>query len=257
MNVELNDVERNGVELNDVEGNGVEQNAAERAHRAAVHAALADPHRVAIVDELALSDRSSTELCARLGIASNLLAHHLDVLEGVGLIERHVSAGDGRRKYLRLVPGALAPIAQPVAALVARKVLFVCTENSARSQLGAALWNARHEVPAESAGTDPAPAVHTEAVRAAARAGVDLSGARPRAVGDVSEAPDLVVTVCDVAHEELGLRLAGAQVLHWSIPDPAPIGTPAAFDDAVRRIATRIDTLAPHVSRREPRRTRP
>jgi protein-tyrosine-phosphatase len=213
--------------------------------RAQVHAALSDPHRVRIVDELALSDRSPGELAASLGIGTNLLAHHLGVLEDVGLIERLRSAGDGRRKYLRLVPETTAGIAEPMTALIARRVLFVCTENSARSQLAAAAWNALHEVPAASAGTRPAPRVHPEAVRAAERAGLDLTDMRPRSVADAGRA-DLVVTVCDIAHEELR-SLADPPALHWSIPDPAPAAIPSAFDESIGRIVARIQRLAPVV----------
>jgi protein-tyrosine-phosphatase len=226
---------------------------AELARRALVHSALADPHRLALVDELAMSDRSPSELGARLGIASNLLAHHLGILLRAGLVERSPSAGDGRRRYVRLVPDGLAAIAGPVASLVARNVLFVCAANSARSQLAAAAWNARHEVPASSAGTRPAASVHREAIHAAARAGLDIGAARTRSVEDLGETPDLVITVCDVAHEELR-PLAGAQLLHWSTPDPARIGTPDAFDDALRRVTRRVETVAPHV--RPPHRPR-
>lgn len=222
--------------------------------RSAIHAALADPHRLAIVDELALADRSPSELAATTGVASNLLAHHVGVLEDAGLIERFPSAGDGRRRYLRLLPEALAVVAEPVATLVARRVLFVCTGNSARSQLAAAAWNARHEVPASSAGTHPAPAIHPEAVRMARRAGLALSGARPRSLREVADDPDLLVTVCDVAHEELDAIAEGTLTLHWSIPDPAIDGSPAAFDKAFDRISHRVATLAPHV--RPPRRPR-
>ena len=139
------------------------------ARRAAIHAALADSHRLELVDELAMSDRSPSELSASLAIGSNLLAHHLRVLEEAGIVERLSSAGDARRRYVRLIPDAVSVIVEPVATLVARHVLFVCTANSARSQLAAAVWNARHEVPASSAGTRPAPSVRPEAIRAAAR----------------------------------------------------------------------------------------
>src|ERR671914_1486348 len=166
--------------------------------RVAVHAALADSHRLRIVDELAMSDRSPSELGGLLKIGSNLLAHHLQVLEDAALIERLSSSGDGRRKYLRLIPNVLATIASPLTTLVARDVLFVCSANSARSQLAAAVWNARHEVPASSAGTHPATAVRPGAIRAAARAGLDLRGSRTRSIDDVTEDPDLVVTVCDI-----------------------------------------------------------
>lgn len=210
--------------------------------RAAVHAALGDPHRLAIIDDLALSDRSPSELRGQLGIESNLVAHHLEVLERVGLIERVVSIGDRRRKYLRLLAGPLEELVRPVA-FAANGVVFVCTANSARSQLAAALWNARSPVPAVSAGTAPAARVHPQAIRAAARAGLDLSGVHPRALTDADALLDLVVTVCDRAHEHPG-PLRGRPVLHWSVADPAADGTPEAFDKALRDLQTRIDTLA-------------
>lgn len=217
------------------------------AKRAAIHAALADPHRLEIVQELALSDRSPSELGAAVEIGSNLLAHHVAVLEDAGLIERLTSAGDRRRKYIRLAPQAMSAINEPVAAIVARRLLFVCTANSARSPLAAAVWNARHVVPAASAGTRPAARVHPEAVEAAARAGFDLSGARTRSLSEDIERPDVVVTVCDVAHEDLGTLPEHGRLLHWSIADPALENTPEAFDEALRSIAERVETLGPHV----------
>jgi protein-tyrosine-phosphatase/DNA-binding HxlR family transcriptional regulator len=217
------------------------------AQRATIHAALADPHRVEIVDELAMSDRSPSELSDMLGLGSNLLAHHLRVLEGVGVVERQSSAGDGRRRYVRLVPDALTAIAEPRFTLVARNVLFVCTANSARSQLAAAVWNDQGEVPASSAGTRPADRIHPGAVAAASRAGLDLGKSHTRSIEQVGERPDLVVTVCDVAREEYPTPRDGVRVLHWSIPDPARSASPAAFDEVLRRVSSRIDALAPHV----------
>ncbi len=211
-----------------------------------MHAALGEPSRLAIVDELALSDRSPSELRRRLGLESNLVAHHLEVLERAGLIARVTSIGDRRRKYLRLLPGPLEELHRH-AALIADRVVFVCTANSARSQLAAALWNARSTVPADSAGTTPAERVHPLAVQVAAVAGLDLTAARPRGLTDADGAAGLVVTVCDRAHEQPG-ALAGRPVLHWSVPDPAAAGTPAAFDDALRELRARVDALAPLVT---------
>jgi ArsR family transcriptional regulator, arsenate/arsenite/antimonite-responsive transcriptional repressor / arsenate reductase (thioredoxin) len=228
------------------------------ARRAAMHAALADPHRLEIVDELAMSDRSPSELSASLAIGSNLLAHHLAVLEETGIVERLSSAGDARRRYVRLIPDAVSVIAEPVATLVVRHVLFVCTANSARSQLAAAVWNARHEVPASSAGTRPAPSVRPEAIRAAARAGFDLHAATTRSIQEIATRPDLLVTVCDVAREELGNLPDDVRLLHWSIPDPALTPSASGFDQALHRISWRVERLAPHIrSPRRPRRTRP
>ena len=207
--------------------------------RAARHAALGDPIRLAIVDELTASDRSPVELRQLTGAESNLLAHHLDVLEDVGLIARKRSSGDGRRRYVQLrrdglddlVPGARVP-RQPV--------LFVCTHNSARSQLAAALWVALTRQPADSAGTQPAAHVHRGAVQAGRRAGLDLRDATPRQVAHLSHDRRLVVTVCDRAHEELD---PVPSWLHWSVDDPVANPSKAAFDDTVAELRVRITSL--------------
>lgn len=205
------------------------------SHRAEVFAALGDPRRLAIIDELAVSDRSPSELAERLGVGSNLLANCLDVLESAGLIERIASHGDGRRKYVRLVSSALPGIG-PGGRRLPSEVLFVCTHNSARSQLAAALWRARTGRDARSAGTRPAARVHRGAVAAARRAGLSLESAVPALLGDVGRATQ-VVTVCDVVHE--GLQPAPSW-WHWSIPDPARTGTAAAFDRVVHTLDERI-----------------
>jgi len=211
--------------------------------RAAMHAALGEAARLAIVDELTVSDRSPKELGERLGIPSNLLAHHLTVLEDVGLILRFASAGDGRRKYVRLVREPLARL-EVRGSFPAGDVLFLCSHNSARSQLAAALWTARTGRSAESAGTHPAPRVHRGAVAAARRAGLPLGDARPRLVGEIV-AGTQVVTVCDRAHEELD---PAPGWWHWSIPDPVEAGTSAAFDNVVADLDTRIASLISHSS---------
>ena len=126
--------------------------------------------------------------------------------------------------------------------IVAANVVFVCTHNSARSQLAAALWNASQLVPATSAGTYPAARVHPKAVAAAAAAGVNLSHSVPRSLDQLDVEPDLVVTVCDRAHEELvGVRW---RQLHWSVPDPARDGRRRVFDSTVNRLRGRIDQVS-------------
>ena len=207
--------------------------------RAARHAALGDPVRLALVDELTRSDRSPVELRQLIGVESNLLSHHLDVLENVGLIVRTPSSGDGRRRYVHLVRSEL-PTLVPGRPLSAARALFVCTHNSARSQLAAALWRSRTGAPADSAGTHPSDKVHRGAVAAAARVGLDLSDATPRAFASVRKLPALVITVCDQAHEELTWH---ADWLHWSIPDPVTSGVRSAFDAVVADLTTRINTI--------------
>jgi protein-tyrosine-phosphatase/DNA-binding HxlR family transcriptional regulator len=213
------------------------------ARRAAVHAALADPVRLAITDTLLAGDASPSELAAMLAMPSNLLAHHLHVLQQAGVITRRRSEGDRRRTYLRLLPGALDPVAAPPAP-TARRVLFVCTANSARSHLAAALWRRASTVPAVSAGTHPAAAIDPGAIAAAGRHRLPLPRLRPRHITDVRQAGDLVITVCDLAHEELG----EAAAVHWSIPDPVPAGDPGSFDAALAQLADRVERLVPRLA---------
>ncbi len=206
--------------------------------RAGLHAALGDPIRLAIVDDLAVTDRSPKNLGERHELATNLLAHHLDALESAGLIVRFTSAGDRRRRYVRLVRAPLATLG--IATVRPRgSMMFLCSHNSARSQLAAAIWTAQTGEPAQSAGTHPAQKVHRGAVAAARRAGLDLSSALPRLLDGIDEGMQ-VVTVCDRAHEEL---LPAPHWWHWSIPDPVEAGTPAAFDAVVADLDKRIHSI--------------
>lgn len=215
------------------------------AERAAVHAALGEPVRLAIVEDLQVSDRAPSVLAGLFGLPGNLLAHHLDVLERVGLIERTVSAGDRRRRYVRLRRHALWGL---VAGSRVRngRALFICSQNSARSQLAAALWRERTGGAAVSAGTHPAARVHPGAMAAAWRAGIDITRARPRALEPGDLDTDVVVTVCDRAHEELDAPVAW---LHWSIPDPVGGGRARAFDTALVELDQRIRAISSPESR--------
>lgn len=195
--------------------------------------------RLAIVDELAVSDRAPVELRRLVGIESNLLAHHLDVLESVGMISRSRSSGDGRRRYVHLIRDTLNGLT-PGRRVSPGRALFVCTRNSARSQLAAALWRSLADAPAESAGTHPADRIHPGAIAAAKRAGLELTGATPRTLAQVAEIPSIVVTVCDQAHEDLA---PNENWLHWSIPDPVAEGTRHAFDAALAELRERIGIL--------------
>lgn len=214
--------------------------------RAALFAALSEPGRLAIVDVLAWGEASPKELGDRLGMPSNLVAHHLKVLDDAGLLTRHRSEGDRRRSYVALVRERLDELTVAAAPLAAERVVFVCTQNSARSQLAVALWNATSPVPATSAGTDPAPQVHPGALAVAQRRHLALVPTPPRGLDGVLGPTDLVVTVCDSAHEHLA-RGAQTPALHWSVPDPVAQGEPAAFDRAVDELTDRITRLAPSV----------
>ena len=213
--------------------------------RAAKHAALADPARLRIVDLLTLGDVSPGDLQSTLNMPSNLIAHHLRALQDVGILIRHRSEADRRRSYIHLLPDAFAGLT-PGSVAAAQRVLFVCTGNSARSQIAAALWNQTSTIPATSAGTHPAERIEPGAIKAAARHALSMPLIRPQLLSDVITDDDFIVTVCDNAHEEMGTRGG----LHWSIPDPVRLGTEAAFDAAFDDIANRIGELAPRLTKR-------
>lgn len=104
-----------------------------------------------------------------------------------------------------------------------RKVLFLCTGNSCRSQMAEAIVNARFEEKwqAVSAGTKPAGFVHPLALRALAEIGIHHQG-RSKLVDEFQGQDfDLVVTVCDSAAEECPLWLGKGKKVHHSFPDPA------------------------------------
>ncbi len=211
----------------------------ETVERAQVFAALGDPIRLGIVEDLLLSDQSPHVLAERYGLASNLLTHHLAVLEAAGLIDRSVSSGDRRRRYLRLRQQGLDGI-RLQAPKVDRPVLFVCTHNSARSQLAEALWGQSGISPAASAGTRPSEQVHSGAMAAGDRAGLDLTGQEPRILDPAGIGNAQVVTVCDQAHEEIEDIIPH---WHWSTPDPVGDPTEDAFDVALAKLRSRIENI--------------
>lgn len=208
-------------------------------HRARVHAALGEPHRLAIVDALRASDRTPSELGRLTRLPSNLLAFHLNVLEDAGLVTRRRSQGDGRRRYVTLrgrLPGsANAP------SLPDGPVLFVCTRNAARSRMAETLWQTRTGAGASSAGAAPAEEVDPLARAVASSHGVELGDGPPRGYDDVEQPPALVVSVCDRAREG-GLPWS-VPALHWSISDPVG-GSRTDYEDAFTEIVERIDRLA-------------
>ena len=214
--------------------------------RAALFAALGDPLRLKIADELATSDRTPGELLEWVDASSALLAHHLDVLEAAGVIERTTSHADGRKRFVRLVPRhrhLLAPRTTP------RNVVFICTHNSARSQLAAGLWQQLTGQLARSAGTEPVERVHPLAITTAQRHGIDLGAAHPTAATPALLRGATVITVCDQAHRDLAstsTRVANRPKsrLHWSVPDPVANGTKQAFERAFEDLANRISPLA-------------
>jgi ArsR family transcriptional regulator, arsenate/arsenite/antimonite-responsive transcriptional repressor / arsenate reductase (thioredoxin) len=208
--------------------------------RVTVFAALADRTRLRIVDLLTLGDLASSEISRDLSLGTNLVAHHLHVLEAADIIARSPSEFDKRRNYVSLRPEVFDTLAARAIPTPSR-VLFVCTANSARSQLADAIWRGSSQVPSASAGIRPASQINPEALATARRHGLSINENRhPSHIDDAHERGDLVITVCDAAHEQL----SGRDDLHWSIPDPARIGTSEAFETAFDMINHRVSALS-------------
>ena len=205
--------------------------------RAQVFAALGDELRLEIVEELACSDRTPGELIEKFKTGSALLAHHLDVLESAGLINRTESHADRRKRFVRLVNRNLDLIDS---AHTLNQVVFVCRQNSARSQIAAAIWKSMTGQIAVSAGTEPAPKLHPLTIKVAELHQLDLSEAKPRRFARADAKGKKVITVCDQSHDELVDPLTR---LHWSMPDPAELGTMAAFEKTFQELVERIQPL--------------
>ena len=127
------------------------------------------------------------------------------------------------------------------------KILFLCTGNSARSQMAERF--ARSLVPASagieifSAGTHPQ-GLHPEAVAVMKEVGVDLSDARSKGLDDVPfDSIDLAVTLCDDAQASCPTVPPGCSRIHWGLPDPAAAtGTPEEVRESFRAVRDQVLT---------------
>jgi ArsR family transcriptional regulator, arsenate/arsenite/antimonite-responsive transcriptional repressor / arsenate reductase (thioredoxin) len=224
------------------------------------------PLRWRLLSELAGSDRRVRELAALAGQPQNLVSYHLRLLRDGGLVGARRSSFDGRDSYyhldlarcaqslagagIALHPGLRLQPAQP--APPGRRggepsVLFLCTGNSARSQMAEAL--ARHHsagwIQAFSAGSHPKP-VHPHAVRVMAERGIDLAAAQPKHVSVFAGWRfSQVITLCDRVREVCPEFPGQPRYAHWSIPDPAASGGDSypAFESLAAELDTRIGFL--------------
>jgi len=229
------------------------------------------PVRWRLLTELARTDRQVRELTGLLGQPKSLVSYHLGQLRAGGLVSARRSSADGRDSYYRIELArcrellaetglALHPgLAQHPGlgsgsgsgpgsgALRARtRVLFLCTGNSARSQMAEALLGqlAGGVVEAASAGSRPKP-LHPEAVRVMREHGIDISGRRSKHLADFTgQRFGYVITLCDRVREVCPEFPGQPQLIHWSIADPAGEADPrAAFRRVAAELRTRIGFL--------------
>ena len=224
----------------------------------------AHPVRWRLLTELSRSDRRVRELTESLGAPQPLVSYHLGKLRSAGLLRSRRSSFDARDAYYSLDlerygelvaeagaalhPGLRLERTRPAgAARRSRRprVLFLCTGNSARSQMAEALVRelSGGTVEARSAGSRPRP-VHPSAVRVLAARGIDISGSSSKHVRRFARTRfDYVVSLCDRVREVCPELPGEPQTIHWSIPDPAAeAGDAAEVDAAFERTCAALET---------------
>ena len=227
----------------------------------------AEPLRWRLLRELAQSDRRVGELCALAGRRQSLVSYHLRRLRDAGLVTTRRSAADARDTYYAidlvrcrellagagtsLHPGLTpGPTERHARGSSVAYVLFVCTGNSARSQMAEALCErlSNGAVRAASAGSHPKP-LHPAAVRVMRERGIDIASARPKHVSRFAGVRfDRVISLCDRVREVCPEFPGEPELVHWSVPDPArepgdDAAVVAAFERTAAELATRIAFL--------------
>jgi protein-tyrosine-phosphatase len=237
------------------------------------------------LSELSYSDRRVGELCARLELPQSLVSYHLGRLRAERVVSRRRSTADGRDSYYvlelprcgellagagsALHPGLRLALTAP-GRRIARarrrptRVLFLCTGNSARSQIAEALTErlGGGVVQARSAGSHPK-ILHPNAVRVLNERGIDISGRRSKRWDEFTGRRfDYVVSLCDRVREVCPEFPGRPDLIHWSVPDPAREGgsdreSYPAFERTAEELASRIAFLLErieHTHVRVPRR---
>ena len=229
-----------------------------------------------LLTELARSDRRVGELCELADRRQSLVSYHLRQLRDGGLVSTRRSAADGRDTYyvldlprcgellssagVSLHPGlAPAPRAPRERPSTLARVLFLCTGNSARSQIAEPLCEqlSGGSVRAASAGSHPKP-LHPNAVLVMRERGIDLAARRSKPLSEFSGRRfDYVISLCDRVREVCPEFPGAPELVHWSIPDPArEPGSDAeilpAFERTASELSTRIGFLIEAIQTRPP-----
>ena len=235
---------------------------------------IANPVRWRLLRELARGDQRVRELVATVGEPQNLVSYHLRQLREGGLVTARRSSYDARDTYYSLdlagcahalagAATALHPGLAPDAAVTLpgadgapahpRRVLFVCTGNSGRSPMAAALLRhgAGSRVRTASAGTHPKPLHPAAAAVLRDRYRIDICGHQPTHVSTVTgQRFNYVISLCDKAREACPEFAGSPGRIHWSLPDPAAGATDARaayarFERVAAELSTRIRFLVP------------
>lgn len=224
---------------------------------------LANDLRWSLLKALTIGDFQVNELVEQLRQPMNLVSYHLKKMRDDGLVSTRRSEADARDVYYTLEldrlrqgfhaagsalhPALMRPAAPPDSLPLRRqRVLFVCTHNSARSQMAEGIL--RHlshaQLDVSSAGSHPT-AVHPAAISTLRRFDIDISHQRARSLAEFADHEfDYVITVCDRAREVCPTFPGSAQQLHWGFADPLAVDDERRradlFDHIARRLFSRI-----------------
>ncbi len=220
--------------------------------------------RWGLLSALSTSDHRVQELVTLVHQPMNLVSYHLKQLRDHGIVTTRRSEADARDIYYSLDIGtlrkhyqaagislhpALAPdISVPAANMFPRsRVLFVCTHNSARSQMSEGLMRhlAGQHLAVFSAGSQPT-MLHPDAIHIMDTLGIDIRGQQAKHLDEFAgQSFDYIITVCDRAREVCPEFPGKHEQLHWGFPDPAEIEDTnerrRVFGQVAAQLASRIE----------------
>jgi protein-tyrosine-phosphatase len=232
---------------------------------------LAHDIRWRILHALSRSDHRVEELVKEIRQPYNLISYHLKQLRRQRLVSERRSSADARDIYYSLNldrfrqmyldtgqalhPGMSESLSTPQAETKTSyespvRVLFLCTHNSARSQMAEGLLRelGHNKVEVFSAGTEPT-SIHPLAIKVMAGRGIDLTTYRSKHLEEyLGQDFDYVITVCDRVREVCPIFPGEPEHIHWSFPDPVAIEgdqqiQESGFEDTARQLTIRIQYL--------------
>jgi len=219
-----------------------------------------------ILVELSHGDLRVQELVEKLNQPQNLISYHLQLLNEHGIVRDSRSAADGREIYYGIEIGKLAQLYRSSGLSLhpalfedslsgnleveysldkPLRVLFLCTHNSARSQMAEGILRSlgKGNIQVFSAGNEPS-VVHPLAIRSMQAMGIDISNQTSKSMDQFSQIKfDYVITVCDKAREVCPIFPGDPKQIHWSFPDPAEVsGNEEVMLEAFNKTAVQLKT---------------
>lgn len=220
---------------------------------------LAHDLRWSILKALTLSDLQVNELVEQVHEPMNLVSYHLKKMRADAVVTTRRSEADGRDMYYSLdlenlrekyqqAAAALHPaigsnvLSAIKPALQRQRILFVCTHNSARSQMAEGILRhlSQGQLDVFSAGSQPTK-IHPTAISTMKKLNVDIREQRARSLQEyLGQSFDYVITVCDKAREVCPTFPGDGTQMHWGFPDPTVIDDEGERKEIFEHIAVRL-----------------